>query len=76
MSEHLLMRFLIDAFEGFIISLPLNFLNVHPRKSKPWSMCVMDVFSADSASPLGWRNSLTNVFSSSAVSFEFAVITK
>lgn len=36
-----------DSWEGFVMSFPLYFLNVHPRKSNPSSMCVMSVFSSE-----------------------------
>ncbi len=50
------MRLMLD-FDGFIRSLPLYFLTLKPRKSKPSSICVIMVFSSDSSSPLILRNS-------------------
>jgi hypothetical protein len=57
------------GFEGFIRSLPLYFLTLKPRKSKPSSICVIMVFSSDNSRPLILRNpsikGLTQVSSSS-----------
>ena len=70
------MKFLIELFEGFTMSFPLNFLNVHPRKSNPLSICVIMVFSSDNTNPRDLRNSLTMSFSSSAISLVLVVIMK
>lgn len=42
------MRVFIESFDGLMISFPLNFRNIQPRKSKPSSICVILVFSSDS----------------------------
>ena len=73
---HLWISALIELFDGLTISFPLNFRNVHPRKSKPSSICVMSVFSSDRVRPRILRNWLTKSLSSSANSFVFAVSMK
>lgn len=74
--EHFCIIVFIESFDGFTISLPLNFRKFQPRKSKPLSMCVIFVFSSDKVSPLVLRKELTKSFTSFAISFVFAVIIK
>lgn len=62
MADSLLIRLLIAPFEGLTMSFPLNLRKVHPRKSKPVSMCVIKVFPSESCSPRIVRKILNEKF--------------
>jgi hypothetical protein len=68
--------FSIDFLDGFTRSLPLYFLKFHPRKSKPLSIWVINVFSSDNSRPLSFRKTLINSLTSLAISSVFAVTIK
>jgi hypothetical protein len=46
-------------FDGLTSSLPSNLRRCCPRKSNPWSICVMQVFSGESCKPRSRRNCST-----------------
>ncbi|GFI07378.1 hypothetical protein IMSAGC006_02135 [Muribaculaceae bacterium] len=65
------------SLAGFVSRVPLNLRTLKPRKSKPSSIWVINVFSSDRVSPLSARNDATNglTFCSSS-SFDSPVIMK
>ena len=64
--------------EGLMSSFPLGYLRTFcPRKSKPFSTCVMTVFVGESSSPRFCRNCSTRGLTSpSSNSFDLPVMTK
>ena len=63
--------------EGFISSFPWYLRRCCPRKSKPFSMCVMSVFSWESVNPRSFMNCSTSGLTSfSKTSFDLPVTIK
>src|SRR5260370_29438718 len=71
-------KVLIFFLEGLMSSFPLRYLRTFcPRKSKPFSTCVMTVFVGESSSPRSCRNCSTRGWTSpSSDSFDLPVMTK
>src|SRR5438876_861373 len=64
--------------EGLMSSFPFGYLRTFcPRKSKPFSTCVLTVFVGESSSPRSCRNCSTRGLTSpSSNSFDLPVMTK